>query len=93
LRGAGAAGVITKPDAAVLIEAERLWRTIQGMLRMTLGQVESAALPQASALPLLHAAAAAGVEAADSNELLRKMGEIALRVRDLFERHVGKLAE
>jgi glutamate-ammonia-ligase adenylyltransferase len=93
LRNAAAAGVITKPDVAVLIEAERLWRTIQGMLRMTVGQVESTALPQASALPLLHAAAAVGVEAEDSDALLRRVEEITLRVRGLFEHYVGKLGE
>ena len=31
-----------KPDAELLIAAERLWRTIQGMLRMTVGRVEAA---------------------------------------------------
>jgi [glutamine synthetase] adenylyltransferase / [glutamine synthetase]-adenylyl-L-tyrosine phosphorylase len=93
LRNAAAAGVISKPDVAVLIEAERLWRTVQGMLRMTVGQVESGTLPQASALPLLLASAAAGVEVGDSDELLRRIDEIALRVRGFFDRYVGKVGE
>ena len=29
-----------------MIEAERLWRTTQGMLRITVGQVKSAELPE-----------------------------------------------
>jgi glutamate-ammonia-ligase adenylyltransferase len=91
LRRLGAAGAITKPDVAVLVQAERLWRTIQGMLRMTVGQVESAVLPHATALPLLEAAAAAGVAADDIDGLLRSTEEIALRVRALFERYVGKV--
>jgi [glutamine synthetase] adenylyltransferase / [glutamine synthetase]-adenylyl-L-tyrosine phosphorylase len=91
LRRLSVAGVIAKPDVAVLIEAERLWRTIQSMLRMTVGQVDSGTLPQASALPLLHAAAAAGVEAEDSDDLLRRVDEIAVLVRALFERYVGKV--
>lgn len=91
LRRLSVAGVIAKPDVAVLIEAERLWRTIQGMLRMTVGRVESGTLPPASAMPLLCAAAAAGVEAKNSDDLLRRTDEIAVLVRSLFERYVGKV--
>ena len=89
LRRLGIAGVIESVDVQVLIEAERLWRTIQGMLRMTVGRVESAELPHATALPLLRAAAAAGVEASDTGSLLRKAEETAVRVRQIFERYVG----
>jgi [glutamine synthetase] adenylyltransferase / [glutamine synthetase]-adenylyl-L-tyrosine phosphorylase len=91
LRRLSVAGVIAKPDVAVLIEAERLWRTVQGMLRMTVGQVESGTLPPASALPLLRAAAATGVEAENSDDLLRRADEITVLVRALFERYVGKV--
>ncbi|MDB5403137.1 MAG: Glutamate-ammonia-ligase adenylyltransferase [Rhodopila sp.] len=84
------AGVIAPPDAKLLIEAERLWRTIQGMLRMTVGRVETAALPRASALPLLLAAVRAGVSVADTDDLLRKSDDIARQVRIMFERYVGK---
>jgi glutamate-ammonia-ligase adenylyltransferase len=85
------AGVISDADASLLINAERLWRTIQGMLRITVGRTEAIALPHASALPLLRAAAKAGVSAEDADELLRKSEEIAQRVRMLFEQYVGKL--
>jgi glutamate-ammonia-ligase adenylyltransferase len=90
LRRLGDAGVIAKPDAKLLIEAERLWRTIQGMLRMTVGQVETETLPESSAAPLLHAVARAGVPAVDTAELLRKSESIARQVGLLFERYVGK---
>jgi glutamate-ammonia-ligase adenylyltransferase len=90
LQRLSAAGVIARPDARLLIDAERLWRAIQGMLRMTVGRVEVASLPHASALPLLRAAAAAGVDAADAEDLLRKSDAIAQQVRGLFERYVGK---
>jgi glutamate-ammonia-ligase adenylyltransferase len=93
LRRLSVAGVIAKSDVAVLIEAERLWRTIQGMLRMTVGQVESTTLPQASAVPMLRAAAAAGVEAENSDALLRRVDETAFLVRALFERYVGQVGE
>jgi glutamate-ammonia-ligase adenylyltransferase len=84
------ADVITKPDARLLINAERLWRTIQGMLRMTVGRVEATALPHASALPLLRAAAKMGVSAVDADDLLQKSEDIAQQVRSAFERYVGK---
>ena len=84
------AGTIAKPDARVLIDAELLWRTIQGMLRMTVGRVEADSLPHASALPLLRAAAKAGVSAVDADDLLHRSDDIAQQVRMLFEHYVGK---
>ncbi len=84
-----AVGALSKPDAKGLIEAERLWRTVQGMLRMTVGRVEEAALPRASATLLLRAAAEAGVPAVDTEDFLRKAETIAQHVRTLFERYVG----
>ena len=90
LRRLSEAGAIAEPDARLLIDAERLWRTIQGMLRMTVGRVAAAALPLASALPLLRAAAKAGVSGVDTDDLLRKSEEIAQQVRTMFERYVGK---
>jgi glutamate-ammonia-ligase adenylyltransferase len=84
------AGVIAGPDATLLIHAEHLWRTIQGMLRMTVGRVEAAELSPASALPLLRAAAKAGVPADDTDDLLRKSADLAHQVRMMFERYVGK---
>jgi glutamate-ammonia-ligase adenylyltransferase len=92
LQRLGEAGVIARADASLLIDAERLWRTIQGMLRMTVGRVEAAVLPHASALPLLRAAAQAGVLGVDADDLLRNSDDIARQVRLLFERYVGKLS-
>jgi glutamate-ammonia-ligase adenylyltransferase len=84
------AGVLEPDDAKLLIEAERLWRTIQGMLRITVGQAKAAELPPASVAPLLRAAAEAGISAVDTTELLHKSEFIAQQVRALFERYVGK---
>ncbi len=90
LRHLSEAGLIARRDARLLIDAERLWRTIQGMLRMTVGRVETASLPPASASPLLRAATKAGVSAVDTGDLLHKSEEVARQVRILFERYVGK---
>ena len=89
LRRLGAAGALDQADAALLIEAERLWRTIQGMLRITIGRTRAGQLPPASAAPLLHAVAQAGIPAVDSDELLHKSDLIAQQVRALFKRYVG----
>ena len=83
-------GVIARPDAKILIEAERLWRTTQGMIRITVGRAAGELLPPASAAPLLHAVTKAGLTAVDAAELLRKSESIAQQVRILFERYVGK---
>ncbi|HEY0422625.1 MAG TPA: bifunctional [glutamine synthetase] adenylyltransferase/[glutamine synthetase]-adenylyl-L-tyrosine phosphorylase, partial [Rhodopila sp.] len=90
LRRLSKAGVLGRADARLLIDAEHLWRTIQGMLRMTVGRVETGSLPDASALPLLRAAAKAGIAAVDTDDLLRKIDDIAKDVRSLFERYIGK---
>jgi glutamate-ammonia-ligase adenylyltransferase len=84
-----AAGAIDEADARALIAAERLWRTIQGMLRMTVGHPEGAELPHATALPLLEAAAAVGVAARDTDALLTAVDAVALQIRGLFERYIG----
>ncbi len=89
LRRLGAFGAIDPADARLLIEAERLWRTIQGMLRMTVGRLEGADVPHASALPMLRAAAAVGVRADDAEGLLREVDDLALRVREQFLRYVA----
>jgi glutamate-ammonia-ligase adenylyltransferase len=86
------AGFLDKADAALLIQADRLWRTIQGMLRMTVGRPEAEALPPASAAPLLRAAATAGVAAVDTAELLHKSNALAQQVRAIFENQVGKMS-
>jgi glutamate-ammonia-ligase adenylyltransferase len=86
------AGFLDKADAAVLIRADRLWRTIQGMLRMTVGRTEAEALPPASASPLLRAATVAGVAAVDTAELLHKSNALAQQVRAIFEHQVGKIS-
>ena len=75
----------------LLINAERLWRTIQGMLRMTVGRHgQQRPCRDASALPLLHAAAKAGVGAVDTDDLLRKTDDDRERCEACFERYVGK---
>jgi glutamate-ammonia-ligase adenylyltransferase len=79
-----AAGWLPKADAAMLVRADHLWRTVQGMLRITLGRNLPASLPEASAAPLLRAAGMADIAA-----LRAEIEAAAAQVRGAFRRFVG----
>jgi len=66
-----------------------VWRTVQGMLRITVGRDTRGELPEASVRPLLRAAAAAGVEATDLPGLRATLDALAAEVRAVFGRIVG----
>ncbi len=85
------ADVLTPDDAEILIGADRVWRTVQGMLRITYGRAPAAELSDASARALLRATAAAGVVAVDVPALRATLEALAQRVRALFIRHVGDI--
>lgn len=86
------AGLLPADDAALLVRADRIWRTVQGMLRITVGRGAKDLLPEASARPLLRAAAQAGAPAADLAALRASLDELAEQVRAAFVRHVGEIA-
>ena len=48
-------GELPADDAALLIRADHVWRTVQGMLRITVGRGAREALPDATAQALLRA--------------------------------------
>jgi len=76
-----AAGIIAEDDAKTLINAERLWRTVQGMNRIT-GLSERATQPPAAMLaPLLRATGTV-----DLATLTAKMEEVGQSVRACFNR-------
>jgi glutamate-ammonia-ligase adenylyltransferase len=79
-----AAGVLAMPDAALLIRADHSWRTVQGMLRITVGRDAGETLPEASARPLLRA-----MGAADLATLRAGLDVLAADVRAAFVRYVG----
>jgi glutamate-ammonia-ligase adenylyltransferase len=78
------AGVLPAPDAAMLIRADHAWRTVQGMLRITVGRDAGETLPEASARPLLRA-----MGAADLPTLRAGLDVLAADVRAAFVRYVG----
>ncbi|GAB0112909.1 bifunctional [glutamine synthetase] adenylyltransferase/[glutamine synthetase]-adenylyl-L-tyrosine phosphorylase [Acidisoma sp. C75] len=79
-----AAGCLADSAAALLIEADRLWRTIQSALRLTLGHSRGPDLPEAPARILC------GLTGEPSLAALRaRMGRTAELVRAAFIHHIG----
>jgi glutamate-ammonia-ligase adenylyltransferase len=86
-----AAGLLPAGDAALLIRADRVWRTVQGMLRITLGRAVPREVPEAPARAVLRAAAQAGAEAVDLAALQATLDALAADVRAAFVRLVGEV--
>jgi glutamate-ammonia-ligase adenylyltransferase len=86
LRRLGEAGVLPEADAALLIRADHTWRTVQGMLRITVGRNAGETPPEASARPLLRA-----MGAADLSGLRAELEALAVEVRGAFVRYVGEV--
>ncbi|MBN9561033.1 MAG: bifunctional [glutamine synthetase] adenylyltransferase/[glutamine synthetase]-adenylyl-L-tyrosine phosphorylase [Alphaproteobacteria bacterium] len=80
------AGVLPEEDARLLIRADHLWRTAQGMLRITAGRNAPENLPDASMRPLLEATGAV-----DLGALRATIDATAREVRAAFVRQVGEI--
>jgi [glutamine synthetase] adenylyltransferase / [glutamine synthetase]-adenylyl-L-tyrosine phosphorylase len=87
------ARLLPADDAALLIRADHVWRTVQGMLRITVGRGAPDDLPDASARALLRAVAAApdGDGPVDLAGLRATLDELARQVGALFVRYVGEM--
>ncbi len=84
-------GFVSDVDAALLIRADRIWRALQSVLRLTHGgkppeQISASALPA-----VIRAMHEARVEAVDLAELRATLDELARQVRALFNRLVGEI--
>ncbi len=89
------AGHLPETDAELLIRADRIWRTIQGMLRITYGRAAPEKLSEAATAALLRAARTAGARlggagALDVAALHTTIASLADQVRAIFVRHVGE---
>jgi glutamate-ammonia-ligase adenylyltransferase len=89
LAALGGIGALPDADARLLIRADRVWRTVQGMLRLTEGRKAGEALSAASEAALLRALAAAGLSAETLAALPAALDTLARDVRAAFVRHVG----
>ena len=91
LQRLGAAGLLPPADASLLIRADRTWRTVQGMLRLTEGRAPPEQLASASAEALLRSARGGGIAAVDVAGLRATLDALAQDVRAAFVRHVGEI--
>jgi glutamate-ammonia-ligase adenylyltransferase len=85
------AGVLGCAEAGALIRADLIWRTVQGMLRLTEGPAPPAQPSAASMQALLRAMAAIGTPV-DADGLSATLDAVAAEVRDSFLRAFGPLA-
>jgi glutamate-ammonia-ligase adenylyltransferase len=79
-----AAGALDGPAAETLRAADRLWRTIQGMLRITIGARPPESLPVPAAEALLRACGGC-----DDAAIRERIAATAAGVRRLFNARVG----
>ena len=84
----GAAGLFPPEDTALLIRADRVWRTVQGILRITYGRAPAADLSDAAAAALLDAVRD-DIDVVDLPGLRATLDALAAAVRATFVRHVG----
>lgn len=86
LANLAAAGHMRAHDASLLIRADHTWRTVQGMLRVTLGRTHPDVLPEASIGPLLRAS-----DVPDLGALRTVLDQLAAQVRVAFRRIIGEI--
>jgi glutamate-ammonia-ligase adenylyltransferase len=93
LAGLRDAGLLVAADADLLIRADRVWRTVQGLLRITYGRAPTARLAEAAEAALLEAIGACGIDPApvDADGLRATFNGLAQDVRAAFVRHVGEI--
>ncbi len=86
----GRAGILTTEEAAALIAADRLWRAVTGMLRLTLGRWKEATLPPPVATAMLRVIGPLlDPPAVDGPALQAQMQRTAATVRGIFARRLG----
>jgi glutamate-ammonia-ligase adenylyltransferase len=85
------AGALPREEAAALVEADRLWRTLLGLLRLTVGRWKPEALPDAVAAAFAHALGIAAAEGAavDQAAVRAQIARVAERVAGIFDRRIG----
>ncbi|MBW8268883.1 bifunctional [glutamine synthetase] adenylyltransferase/[glutamine synthetase]-adenylyl-L-tyrosine phosphorylase [Caldovatus aquaticus] len=94
LAALGKARILPAAEAEALIAADRLWRTILGLIRLTVGRWREEALPGPVEAALLRGVAPllAPDPPVDLAALRAQMQRTAETVRTVFERRVGPLA-
>jgi glutamate-ammonia-ligase adenylyltransferase len=83
IRALTQAGCLEEPDALVLLKADFLWRTIQGITRITGMRETDGSPPEALLAPLLRATGAI-----DLPELRSTIAHAQTAVRNCFRRYI-----
>jgi glutamate-ammonia-ligase adenylyltransferase len=86
-----AVGALDAADAETLLRADRAWRTVAGILRLTEGRTPRERLSMASAEALLRATQAAGLAGVDVAGLGATLDGLARAVRAAFVRLIGEI--
>ena len=85
-------GALAEDEAAVLVRADLLWRTVQSMLRITVGRAPAPVLPGAAEAAVLRAAGAVtGHVGLDAAGLEASMERTARAVREIFNARIGAI--
>ncbi len=90
LAGLAKAGALGREDAELLVRADRTWRHLIGLLRLTAGHGAGAELPAGVAAALARALPGAA-ELVEEQGLRGAVAARAAAVRACFERHLGGL--
>jgi glutamate-ammonia-ligase adenylyltransferase len=90
LRHLRSIGALTAEESAVLVRADLLWRTVQSMLRITVGR-SLADLPAAALAALLQATSAIVGQALDAPGLDATLERAAADVRSIFNQRIGAI--
>jgi [glutamine synthetase] adenylyltransferase / [glutamine synthetase]-adenylyl-L-tyrosine phosphorylase len=85
------AALLPPLEAAPLLLADRLWRSVQGTLRILYGRNPGSKLSEAATAALVAAARKAGVDAVDMDGLAATFEVVAESVRAAFIRYVGAI--
>ncbi len=80
-------GALTEADATLLISADKLWRTVQGLLRIMLGRT----IPEHLPAPVAERIACATRFPSEERALALRLDEVASGVREVFSRKIGSL--
>ncbi len=81
------AGFLDRTDAARLTEADFLWRSVQGLLRIALGRN----IPKSVSGPLLEKLALVAGSPAEEQALAARLDQVAALVRRMFVRYLGEI--
>jgi glutamate-ammonia-ligase adenylyltransferase len=90
LRHLAGIGALTRHEADTLGRADLMWRTVQSMLRITVGRATEV-LPPAAAAALLAAAGAVAGRALDAAGLDATLEQTATDVRAIFNQRIGAI--